>query len=135
MVDLVEQLIEAMNRHDAAAVAAFFAPDYRSEQPVHPGRGFAGSDQVLANWTSVFEGVPDFVAVRVASAFADGVDWSEMRWQGTYLDGSPFSMRGVTVLGVRDDKIAWGRLYMETVEDSGADINAAVQELYRPPLT
>jgi hypothetical protein len=45
-----------MNHHDARAVAAFFADDYRSEQPLHPNRGFGGSEQVLANWTSVFEG-------------------------------------------------------------------------------
>jgi ketosteroid isomerase-like protein len=130
---LVEQLIAAMNRHDAGAVAACFAADYRSEQPLHPNRGFGGSEQVLANWTSVFEGVPDFVAERVASASAEGRVWSEMRWQGTYRDGTPFLMRGVTVMGVRDDKIAWARLYMEPVEEGGADIDAAVQELYRPP--
>jgi hypothetical protein len=39
----------------------------------------------------------------------------------------------VTVLGVRDDKIAWACLYMEPVEQGGADIEAAVRELYRPP--
>ncbi len=133
VADLTEQLIAAMNRHDAGAVAAFFAADYRSEQPLHPNRGFGGSEQVLANWTSVFEGVPDFVAERVASASAQGMVWSEMRWQGTYRDGSPFLMRGITVLGIRDNKIAWARLYMEPVEEGGGDIAVAVQELYRPP--
>ena len=97
MVDVIEQLITAMNRHDAGAVAAFFAADYRSEQPLHPNRGFGGSDQVLANWTSVFEGVPDFFAERVASAVAEDTVWSEMRWEGSHRDGSPFRMRGVTV--------------------------------------
>lgn len=133
VADLTAQLIEAMNRHDAQAVAAFFAADYRSEQPLHPNRGFGGSEQVLANWTSVFDGVPDFFAERVAAASAEGVSWSEMRWSGTHRDGSPFLMRGVTVLGVREDKIAWARLYMEPVEQGGSDIDAAVQELYRPP--
>jgi ketosteroid isomerase-like protein len=133
VADLTERLIAAMNRHDAGAVAACFAADYRSEQPLHPNRGFGGSEQVLANWTSVFEGVPDFVAERVASASAEGTVWSEMRWQGTYRDGSPFLMRGVIVIGVRDDRIAWARLYMEPVEEGGTDIDAAVQELYRPP--
>ena len=129
----MEQLIAAMNRHDASAMAACIAADYRSEQPLHPNRGFGGSEQVLANWMSVFEGVPDFVAEQVASAFAEGMVWSEMRWRGTYRDGSPFLMRGVTVIGIRDDKIAWARLYMEPVEEGGGDIEAAVQELYRPP--
>jgi hypothetical protein len=133
VADLIEQLIAAMNRHDAGAVAAFFAADYRSEQPLHPNRGFGGSEQVLANWTSVFEGVPDFVAEQIASCSAAGVVWTEMRWRGTHRDGSPFLMRGVTVIGVRDDKIAWARLYMEPVEEAGTDIEAAVRELYRPP--
>jgi len=133
VVDVIEQLIAAMNRHDAMAVAALFAPDYRSEQPLHPNRGFGGSDQVLANWTSVFEGVPNFFAERVASAAADDTVWSEMRWEGSYRDGSPFRMRGVTVTGVRDGRIAWARLYMEPVEEDGTDIDASVRELYRPP--
>ena len=132
MPDVIEQLMAAMNRHDAAAIAACFASDYQSEQPLHPRRGFAGSDQVLANWTSVFEGVPDFRADRIASAEGDGAVWTELRWEGTHRDGSPFLMSGVTVLGIRDDKVAWARLYMEPVESDGGDIEAAVQELYRP---
>jgi len=133
VADLTEQLIAAMNRHDARAVAGLFAPDYRSEQPLHPNRGFGGSEQVLVNWTSVFEGVPDFCAERLAwSAAADTV-WTEMRWKGTHRDGTPFLMQGVTVMGVDDDKIAWARLYMEPVEYGGAGIDAAVRELYRPP--
>jgi len=133
VADIIEQLIVAMNRHDARAVAGFFAADYRSEQPLHPNRGFGGSEQVLANWTSVFEGVPDFSAEAISSASAEGAVWTEMLWKGTHRDGSPFQMRGVTVLGVRDDKVAWARLYMEPVEQGGVDIEGAVRELYRPP--
>jgi ketosteroid isomerase-like protein len=133
VADIIERLIAAMNRHDAGAVAACFAADYRSEQPLHPNRGFGGSEQVLANWTSVFEGVPDFFAEQIAAAAAEGTVWAEMSWKGTYRDGSPFLMRGVTVIGVRADKIAWARLYMEPVEQGGTDIDGAVQQLYRPP--
>jgi hypothetical protein len=43
-------------------------------------------------------------------------------------------MRGVTILVLRDGLIAEARLYMEPVEaDDGGDIDAAVQQLYRPP--
>ena len=132
MTDVIGRLIDAMNRHEPTAVAAVFADDYRSEQPLHPSRGFAGSEQVLANWTSVFEGVPDFRAERIASASAGDVVWTEMTWTGSHRDGSPFHMRGVTVTGVRDDKIAWARLYLEPVDQGGGDIDAAVEELYRP---
>ena len=133
MVDVMDRLIAAMNRHDAQGVAGLFAADYRSQQPLHPNRGFGGSQQVLSNWSAVFEGVPDFHADVIASSKSNDVLWAEQRWTGTYRDGSPFRMRGVTVLGLRDDRIAWARLYMEPVEEGGADIDEAVRELYHPP--
>lgn len=37
----LERLRDALNAHDPEAIAALFAPDYRSEQPVHPNRGSA----------------------------------------------------------------------------------------------
>jgi hypothetical protein len=39
-------------------------------------------------------------------------------------------MRGVTIFGVRDDRIAWGRLYLEDVE-GGQGIDQAVQHMAR----
>ncbi len=132
-VGIVDRLITAMNSHDAGAVAALFAVDYRSEQPLHPSRGFGGREQALANWTSVFEGVPDFSAARLSSTSADGTVWMEHHWTGTHRDGSPFSMRGVIVAGVDEDRIRWARLYMEPVDGDDADIDRAVQVLYRPP--
>jgi hypothetical protein len=36
-------------------------------------------------------------------------------------------MRGVTIFGVRDDLIVWGRLYMEPVQATGAGIDAQIQ--------
>jgi ketosteroid isomerase-like protein len=98
------------------------------------GRGFRGRSQVLANWTSVFEGVPDFTADLVASSSDGETEWGDWDWRGRHTDGSPFAMRGVTILVVRDGLIAEGRLYMEPVEAGGADIDVAVQQLYKPPV-
>ena len=133
MVDVMEQLISAMNSHDVSAVADLFATDYRSEQPLHPNRGFGGSEQVLANWTSVFEGVPDFSSELVASAVNGETEWGESYWRGHHTDGSAFAMRGVTIFVVRDGLVVEERLYMEPVEVGSGDIDAAVQELYKPP--
>jgi ketosteroid isomerase-like protein len=132
MASLLPQLHDAMNSHDAARMAALFAGDYRSAQPVHPHRGFGGSDQVLANWTAVFDGVPDFSAELVASSSDGPVEWSEWEWRGTHTDGSPFLMRGVIILRGRDDEIAQAHLYMEPVEVGGGDIGAALRDLYQP---
>jgi hypothetical protein len=44
-------------------------------------------------------------------------------------------MRGVIIATIRDELITAARLYVEPVELSGADIDAAVEQLYRPPHT
>lgn len=130
---MLERLTEAQNAHDAEQMASCFAEDYRSTQPAHPGRAFTGRAQVLANWTSVFQGVPDFRADLVAHV-ADGPnEWGELSWHGHHTDGSVFAMRGVIVLTARDDLIAEARLYVEPVDPGDEDIEAAVETLYRPP--
>jgi ketosteroid isomerase-like protein len=131
MAGLHKRLKSAMNAHDANGVAAQFADDYQSFQPVHPNRGFGGRQQVAANWTAVFDGVPDFRAELLE--YVDGdVEWGEWEWRGTHNDGSAFLMRGVTILIDKDGLIAQARLYMEPVDSGGGDIEAAVQELYKP---
>jgi len=132
---MMEQLRDATNEHDAQHLASLFAADYRSLQPVHPGRGFGGSAQVFENWSSVFAGVPDFRSELVASSVNADTEWGEWNWQGHHADGSPFAMRGVTIFVVRDGLVVEGRLYMEPVENDGGDIEAAVQDLYKPPAT
>jgi ketosteroid isomerase-like protein len=133
MATMLERLQTAWNGREPEQVAALFAEDYRSEQPAHPSRDFTGRPQVLENWTSVFAGVPDFTAVLVSSALADDSEWGEWDWRGTHPDGSPFAMRGVTVLMVRDGLIASARLYLEPVDEADQDIDEAVHELYQPP--
>jgi ketosteroid isomerase-like protein len=133
MTTMVERLRDATNAHDPRGLASLFTPDYRSIHPVHPNREFGGSAQVLQNWTSVFEGVPDFTAELVASAVDGQTEWAEWSWQGHHVDGSPFAMRGVTVFVVRDALVVEGRFYMEPVDADGGDIDAAVQEMYKPP--
>jgi hypothetical protein len=131
---VTDRLLAALNAHDLDAFVDCFAADYHSEQPAHPARTFVGSDKVRENWTSVFAGIPDFRAELLASAITgDGVEIGEWRWHGTYTDGSPFAMVGVTVMGVDGDQVAWGRLYMETIERDGGDIDTMVRETYRPP--
>ncbi len=130
---MLELLRDAMNSHDAHRVASLFAKDYQSAQPLHPSRGFGGSNQVLENWSSVFDGVPDFSSELIASSVDGQIEWGEWSWHGHHADGSTFAMRGVTILVVRNGLVAEGRLYMEPVEAGGGDIGAAVEELYRPP--
>jgi hypothetical protein len=36
-------------------------------------------------------------------------------------------------MGVKDQRIVWGRLYMDVIERNGADIDQMVRDTYRPP--
>ena len=126
----IERLRDAMNRHDPAGMAACMATDYRSEQPAHPNRAFVGNQQVAANWTEMFRGVPD-MAVEVLTEATEGTtSLSEWAWHGHHTDGSDFEMRGVMVNGIGDDGlIHWARLYFEPVEQDSAAIEEVVRQL------
>ena len=130
MADLVaDRLRSAMNARDIDAFVDCFDEDYESEQPVHPDRAFRGRDQVRANWSAIFDGVPDFRAELVATAVSGDVEWSEWRWRGTQSDGAALDMAGVIVGGVSGGRLRWARLYLESVEQGGAGIDAAVRDI------
>jgi ketosteroid isomerase-like protein len=129
ITDVIAEVQRALNAHDLERFLALFDPDYESEQPAHPDRAFAGVDQVRANWSQVFAGVPDFQAELLWSAAAGDVVGAEWRWRGARDDGTALDMAGMTVFGVRDGRIAWARLYMEQVEGGGPGIDATVRTL------
>jgi ketosteroid isomerase-like protein len=126
---VVERLHSAMNQHDLQAFLACFDPDYRSEQPAHPNRGFGGREQVEKNWRALFEGIPDFRAELLATATEGDTLWSEWHWTGTRVDQQPLDMRGVTLFRTENGRVVSGRLYMEEVEQAGADIDETVSRL------
>ena len=130
---IVPAVAAAMNAHDLDAMVAHFAPDYRSEQPMHPTRGFDGREQVRKNYSVLFGEVPDFRADVLGLAAVGDEVWSEWRMHGTKAaDGSRFEYRGMTVWGVRDGLVAWARLYFEPVEEAGEGIDAATRGLVEP---
>ena len=126
---VLERLLEALNAHDLDAFVACFDDAYESEQPAHPARAFSGREQVRKNWGAMFEQIPDLSGELVGSAVDGEAVWAEMRWTGTKADGAPLDERGVTILGIRDGRIAWGRLYMEEVEAAGAGIDETVNRM------
>src|SRR4051812_3166944 len=88
MNSTVEKLRDAINRHDARGMAALLAPDYLSEQPVHPNRGFGGPDQVAKNWSQLFTAAPDMVAAVRSEAMDGSTSLSEWAFDGHFTDGS-----------------------------------------------
>jgi hypothetical protein len=121
--EIVYRVLAAMNAHDLDAFVDCFAEDYDSRQPAHPDRAFRGREQVRENWSAVFAGVPDFRAELLRATEDGETVWTEWRWRGTGLD-----MAGVIVFGVRGDRFAWARLYVEPVE-IGAGIESAVRDM------
>lgn len=126
---LLFKLKDALNAHDIEAFVACFDDNYYSEQPVHPDRTFQGREQVRRNWASNFDEMPDFSAQLIRHAINKDSIWTEWEWQGTRRDNSKLFMRGVMIIGVHEDKITWGRLYVEPVEMNGKGIEAAVAEV------
>lgn len=124
MATVVERMHEALNRHDLEAFLGCFDENYRSEQPIHPNRGFGGREQVRKNWSALFESFPDFEAALLRHASDAGTEWSEWHWSATGLN-----MAGVILMGIENDRMVWARLYMEPVEEDGENIDEAVQHM------
>ena len=112
-----ERMIQATNRHDLEAMVAFFAPDYRSEQPFHPERNFVGQEGVRKNWSFFFTTIPD-IQIEILGEVEEGdTVWAELHYHGTQTDGKKHAVRGVTIQGIQADQIIWARLYIETVQE------------------
>ena len=126
---LLFKLKDAFNLHDMENFSDCFHEDYDSEQPAHPGRSFQGRKQAVKNWAGNFTEMPDFTAELVNYAITENTFWAEWDWKGTRKDHSQLHMRGITIFGVDKGRIRWGRLFVEPVDESGKDIEAAVKEL------
>lgn len=126
--DLLSRLLTAANHRDLPALVACFDPGYTSDQPAHPDRAFRGRAQVEQNWAAMFAGLPDFHIDVLRSTRSGDELWVEWRWTGTRADRSRLDAAGACVFGVRDGRLAWGRLYMEEVA-AGEGIKSAVSTL------
>ena len=121
---VVARLLAAINAHDLEAMVACFADNYLNEWPAHPQRGFRGNQQVRRNWSQIFAGVPELRA-RLPRTVVDGdTVWAEWDLSGTRGDGAAFLMRGVSIFGVAEDRLAWVRFYLEPVEEDSGDVDA-----------
>jgi hypothetical protein len=126
---LLKKLHTAFNKRDIDLLMECFASDYSSEQPVYPGRAFKGAEQVEKNWASNFNEMPDFSSHLVNYTIGNNTLWAEWNWEGTRLDKTKLHMRGVTIFGIDNHKINWGRLYMEPVKTGGTGIEDAIKEV------
>jgi len=123
---VIERLRAATSDHDLDGIVACFTDDYVNETPVHPARGFAGSQQVRTNWSRILGAVPDLAASVLRTAVDGNTVWTEWEMRGTRRDGSDHLLRGVIIFGVRDELLCSARFYLEPVDETDVDINEAV---------
>lgn len=123
----VERLEKAFNARDVDMLAECFDPLYMGEEPLHAESAFRGRERIRATWSSTFQRLPDFTA-KILRAIADqDTCWTEWKWTGTQADKKRVEMRGVTILGVRDGRFVWGRLFMEPVQAPGRGLESVVR--------
>ena len=132
---VVERLLAAINAHDLEAMMACFADDYVNEWPAHPQRSFQGRAQVRQNWSQIFAGVPDLRARLPRMAVDGDTVWTEWDMAGTRSDGAAFLMRGVSIFGVAEGRLAWVRFYLEPVEETSGDVNAHTRRVVGTTVT
>src|ERR1700676_2280859 len=89
-----ERMIQAANSHDLYTMLAFFAPDFRSEQPFHPERNFTGQAGVRKNWSFFFSTMPDFRVEILSEAVEGDTVWAELYYHGTRTDGAKHMTQG-----------------------------------------
>jgi ketosteroid isomerase-like protein len=91
MSAVIDRLVGAVNGYDLEGLVSCFADDYVNETPVHPQRGFMGSEQVRTNWAQIFAGVADMRAAVQSRAETDHEIWTEWDMSGSRReDGGPF---------------------------------------------
>jgi predicted SnoaL-like aldol condensation-catalyzing enzyme len=126
-----ERLQKALNEHDVNALVDCIDPFYFGEEPAHPDRAFRGREKIRTQYSTIFSLVPDFkVEIVRHTAEADAI-WIEWHWFGTRADKTKLDMRGVSIMGVRENRVTWSRVYMEPVEVGGGGLEATTEQLFR----
>ncbi len=113
-LDVVQRFNDAINRHDAAAVAALLADDtvFENTAPAPDGTRLVGKAAVAAYWERWFVNNAD--AKFEAEDIVVAGDRCTVQWvYRKTRDGKPWHLRGMDLLTVRDGKIAAKLAYVK----------------------
>jgi ketosteroid isomerase-like protein len=129
---LLERMRAALDVHDLDAFLEFFHEDYIGERPIHPDAAPSTREDVRENWSEVIRDVPD-LRIEIPQAIQDrDTIWSEWRAYGHARSGAMLELRGVVIFGVRGNRVAWSRMYLEPVEFEGAPLPRFVEPVPAP---
>jgi ketosteroid isomerase-like protein len=118
-VDLLQQFLDAFNRHDLDAIMGFFADECVLETPRGPdpwGRRFVGREEVRAGLAGRFSGIPD-VHYGEDHHWVSG-DRGVSTWllTGTTTAGQRLAVRGCDLLDFDGGKVVRKDSYWKIVE-------------------
>ena len=118
-VAVLQQILDAFNRHDLDGIMAFFAEDAVFESPRGPdawGRRFQGKAQVREGLAARFKGIPDV-------HYGDDTHWacgnrgvSEWTLTGTTTEGVAVNVRGCDLWEFRGGRVVRKDSFWKIVE-------------------
>jgi ketosteroid isomerase-like protein len=116
---MLEEIVDAFNRHDADGVMPFFVDDCVFATPRGPspfGRRLVRREDVRAGVAARFTGIPD-VHYGGDTHFASG-DRGVSEWTltGTTTEGDRLELRGCDLWTFRDGKVVRKDSYWKRVE-------------------
>ena len=110
----VARFVDALNRHDVAAIMAAMTDDcvFENTAPGPDGTRFEGQAVVRAYWERWVVANPD-ARFETEETIVTG-DRAVVRWvYSKTRDGQPWHLRGVDVFRIRDGKVAEKLAYVK----------------------
>lgn len=119
VTDLLAEIGKSFRAHDAAGIAAHFAPDGVFINAVGPlaGDTYTGPDEVRGYFEKVFAATPDAAWTPRAPAIVIGDDQAVTQWHRTATgkDGRVEQWYGVDIYAFRDGKVTKKDTYIKNV--------------------
>ncbi len=107
-VELLQEFLQAFNRHDLDAIMGFFAEDcvfYMPRGAAPRGDRYVGRSEVRAGLAKRFEGIPDVHYGEDRHWAGVGFGVSEWTLTGTATSGARIEVRGLDLLEFEGDKV------------------------------
>jgi ketosteroid isomerase-like protein len=118
-VGILEEILDAFNRHDLDAIMGFFTDDCSFDMPrgAEPwGLRLMGKAQVREGLASRFAGIPDVRYDEDRHFVAGNRGVSEWRLSGTTVSGRRIDVCGCDLWEFRGDKVVRKDSYWKIVE-------------------
>ena len=116
---LLEEFMDAFNRHDVEAIMEFFTDDCVFETPRGPdpwGRRLTGKAEVRTGIEARFAGIPDIHYGKDRHWACGDRAVSEWTITGTDVSGTRVEVQGCDLFELRDGKVARKDSYWKLVE-------------------